>query len=136
MDIYTQLMRDEGVRHKMYKDSEGIETIGVGHNLRAKAISQRAVEVILEDDVTDTIRELHEALPWLKDLSDARQGVLINMAFNLGVQGLLGFKNTLKAIQEGRWEDARKGILDSKYAKQVGPRAHRLGLQLVTDRWV
>lgn len=136
MDIYTQLMRDEGVRHKMYKDSEGIETIGVGHNLRAKAISQRAVEVILEDDVTDTIRELHEALPWLKDLSDARQGVLINMAFNLGVQGLLGFKNTLKAIQEGRWEDAKQGILDSKYAKQVGPRAHRLALQLVTDRWV
>ena len=136
MDIYTQLMRDEGIRHKMYKDSVGIETIGVGHNLQAKAISQRAVEVILEDDVQDTIKELHAALPWVKDLSDARRGVLINMAFNLGIKGLLSFKNTLKAIQEGRWEDARKGILDSKYAQQVGPRAHRLGLQLVTDRWV
>lgn len=136
MDIYLQLMRDEGVKHKMYKDSLGIETIGVGHNLRAKAISQRAVEVILEDDIADAKQELFAALPWVKDLSEPRQGVLINMAFNLGIQGLLGFKNTLKAIQEGRWEDAKKGILDSKYAKQVGPRAHRLALQLVTDRWV
>lgn len=133
--IVEQLMRDEGVRHKMYLDSEGIETIGVGHNLRAKAISQRAVETILEDDIEDARRELFIALPWVKDLSEARQGVLINMSFNLGIAGLLGFKRTLAAIKEGRWEDARKGILDSKYAQQVGPRAHRLALQLITNKW-
>lgn len=135
MDIYEQLRRDEGVRAKMYKDSLGIETIGVGHNLRAKGISQNAIDVILMDDIVDVIIDLFKALPWARRLSNARQGVLINMAFNLGVAGLLTFVNTLKAVEEGRWADAARGMLMSKWATQVGSRATRLARQMETDVW-
>lgn len=136
MNIYEQLIRDEGDIPHPYRDSEGKLTIGVGHNLDAKGISWRARMVILGDDVEDATRELENALPWVRDLNDARRGALINMTFNLGIGGLLSFKNTLAAIQEGRWDDAAKGILDSKYARQVGPRAHRVAEQIRTGKWV
>lgn len=135
MNIYEQLIRDEGDRPFPYRDSEGKLTIGVGHNLDAKGLSARVRRMIMEEDVEDATRELYEALPWAKDLSEPRRGALINMSFNMGIGGLLTFKNTLQAIKEGRWEDARTGILTSKYAKQVGPRAHRLAKQIVTDKW-
>ena len=135
MDIYEQLTRDEGVRNKAYLDTVGKLTIGVGHNLDAKGISARAIRTILEDDVMEATMELVMALPWATALSGPRFGVLVNMSFNLGIAGLVEFKKMLAAIHEGRWEDARKEMLDSKYALDVGPRAHRLGKQLVTNVW-
>src|SRR3990167_2004489 len=98
-----QLERHEGKRNKMYRDSLGIETIGVGHNLRDKAISDRAVEVIFDDDVNDVLRDLSREFPGYEELNEPRRWVLINMAFNMGVKGLLDFKNTLEAIKDGKW---------------------------------
>lgn len=135
-NIYDQLTRDEEKRNRMYLDSVGKHTIGVGHNLDDKPISDRACRIILEDDVADARDDLYRALPWAAGLSEPRQAALLNMCFNMGLGGLLTFKDALKALQEGRWEDARKGILSSKYAKQVGPRAHRVARQIVEDRWV
>lgn len=135
-DIYEQLRRDEGVRPEMYVDSEGWLTIGVGHNLRARPLSDRAITVLLEDDVEATRGDLMAAHPWAGRLSAARFGVLLNMAFNLGVEGLGGFKKMLVAVQNERWEDAAQEILDSKYAEQVKDRAKRLAKQMVEDRWV
>jgi lysozyme len=54
------------------------------------------------------------------------------MAFNLGVPGLLKFKNTLRAVREGRFEDAAKGMLASKWARQVKGRAVRLAQVMKT----
>lgn len=136
MDIYEQLRRDEGERLKMYADSRGIPTIGIGHNLRDKAISQRASQTIFEDDLADVDRELSAALPWVTNLDDARRGVLRNMAFNLGVAGLLAFRQTLALIQAGKYEDAAKEMLKSAWAEEVGPRAQRLSLQMKTGWWV
>lgn len=128
-------MRDEEWRRHPYRDSVGKLTIGVGHNLDDKPISDRAVRVILEDDVSDATRELFNALPWTRDLDEARQAVLINMSFNLGIGGLLQFKKTLAAIKEQRWLDAGREMMDSKWAMQVGPRAHRLRKQIETGEW-
>lgn len=136
MDIYEQLTRDEGKRNGPYRDSVGKLTIGVGHNLDDKPISDRAVQVILADDVKDAKYDLFKSLPWAKDLSEARQGALINLVFNMGIGGLLAFKHALDAMQSGDWHKAAAELLDSKYAKQVGPRAHRVAQQLVEDRWV
>jgi lysozyme len=65
-------------------------------------------------------------LPWWRNLSPVRQRVLVNMAFNLGMVGLLTFKNTLGAMQNGSYAAAAAGMLSSKWATQVGVRAERL----------
>lgn len=135
-NIYEQLERDEAIKTSPYRDSVGKLTIGVGHNLDDKPISRRAVRVILEDDVADARRDLETALPWVTRLSEPRQGVLLNMCFNMGIGGLLTFKKALTAIQLGSWDVAAAEILHSKYADQVGPRAHRLIQQLKEDKWV
>ncbi len=124
--LKAELTRDEGLRPKAYVDTVGKVTVGIGHNLTDKPLSARAVQVIYEDDSNDAVADLDKALPWWKNLSEARQRVLANMVFNMGIGGLLEFKNTLKAIQESRYEDAAAEMLNSKWAAQVGDRAQRL----------
>jgi lysozyme len=135
-DIYAQLRRDEGVKYDIYVDSEGWLTLGVGHRLRARALSDAAVDQILRDDVEATTGELLGAYPWVGDLSPARFGAVQNLAFNLGVAGLGTFVKFLAALQQGRWKDAAAELLDSRYAEQVGDRAKRLSVQIKEDRWV
>ena len=133
-DILSQLRRDEGEVPVLYYDAVGVPTVGVGHNLHTP-MSERAMTVLLEDDLAAKDIELAKEFPWIKGLSDARLGVLRNMAFNIGVGGVMGFRRMLRAMQAARWEDAAKELLASHYALQVGDRARRLATQLRTDTW-
>jgi lysozyme len=69
------------------------------------------------------------------DKMDARRGVLVNMAYNLGVTGLLSFKKMLSAYKKGAFVEAAQHMLDSKWAKQVGDRAKRLAEQMRSGEW-
>jgi len=135
MNLIDQLIRDEGVRLKPYKDQVGKLTIGVGRNLDDVGISELEAEWLLHNDISRAEDALLQALPWAKDLDEVRRSALINLTFNMGIGGLLGFKNTLAAIQEGRYNDAADQMLESKWATQVGPRAHRLAKQILTGEW-
>lgn len=135
MDIFEQLRRDEGVRLKPYTDTVGKLTIGVGRNLTDKGISDDEATLLLQDDVAEVTSALTAALSWLATLDDARKGVLVNLAFNLGVAGLLAFHNTLTALQAGDWTTAAAQLLDSKWAGQVGARATRLADQIRLGAW-
>ena len=134
-NIYEQLKRDEGVERAMYRDSLGNPTIGVGH-LLTNPLSDRAIQVLLEDDVRVASETLTTRCPWVTTLSDARRGVFLNLTFNMGIDGLLGFQKMLRAAQAGSWDVAAAELLHSVYAKQVGDRAVRLATQLREDRWV
>lgn len=124
--LEQELSIDEGKRNKMYSDSMGIPTIGIGHNLRDGAISDRAVSQIFLDDLDAVLAELNTKLPWYLQLSDARQRVLANMAFNVGVPRLLGFHNMLSALQIGDYERAAREMLDSAWARELPARSARL----------
>ena len=116
----------EGRRDRPYKDSEGNLTIGIGHNLDAKPLSDRVIDLIFEDDIADAIADLNRVLPWWVTLSDNRQIVIVDMCFNLGIGRLLKFSKTIAALQAKDWETAADEMLDSKWARQVGIRATRL----------
>jgi len=135
MTIFDQLRRDEGMRRTMYRDSLGYETFGVGHKATTP-LSDAAIEQILHDDVAAAAANIDAVFTWAKSLSEARYGALINLVFNMGLGGVLSFKNMLHAMRESRWDDAARELLDSKYATQVGLRAERLATQLSEDRWV
>mgnify|MGYP001023309749 CR=1 FL=1 len=121
-----ELIRDEGLRLKPYKDTVGKTTIGIGRNLDDVGISKDEAYLMLDNDIQRTSDSLDKNLPWWKTLDEVRQRVILNMAYNLGINSLLGFKNTLAAIQAGRYNDAADGMLASKWATQVGARATRL----------
>ncbi len=134
-DLQSQLIRDEGVRLKIYQDTVGKWTIGVGRNLSDDGISQSEAMMLLSNDIAATGKALQTAIPWSMALDDVRLGALTNMAFNMGVGGLLQFKNFLAAMQQGNWTEARDQMLDSKWAEQVGSRAQRLAIQVETGEW-
>ena len=135
MGILEQLRRDEGTRLKIYQDSVGKWTIGTGRNLSDVGISQDEADYLLKNDIEKATEQLAQNIPWTSQLDDARHGVLVNMTFNMGIHGLMGFKNTLAMIQAGNYSSAAENMLQSKWALQVGARAARLALQLETGQW-
>ena len=126
-----QLARHEGLRLKPYRDTVGKLTIGIGRNLDDVGISTEEAYYLCRNDVAKAAAGLLKALPWVTRLSPARHNVMLNMCFNLGLKGLLGFKTTLRAIEEGRYADAAAGMLASKWAKQVKGRAVELAEQML-----
>jgi lysozyme len=125
--IKAQLVRHEGLRLKPYRCTAGKLTIGIGRNLDDRGISQKEAYAMLERDIQDCEQWLIDEIPevYIK-LDEVRQSVLLNMCFNLGIKGLLEFKNTLAFIGAGDWERAANNMLASKWAKQVGMRAIEL----------
>jgi|SRR6267154_6721114 len=124
--LISELSRDEGIRLKPYTDSVGKITIGIGRNLTDKGISREEAYHLLNNDIDEVIGELDKRLPWWRRLDDVRQRVLANMAFNLGITKLLTFERTLASIMLGSFGDAATEMLQSQWAKEVGPRAQRL----------
>ena len=125
--IKAQLVRHEGLRLKPYRCTAGKLTIGIGRNLDDRGISQKEAYAMLERDIQDCEQWLIDEIPEVYNkLDEVRQSVLLNMCFNLGIKGLLEFKNTLSFIGAGDWERAANNMLASKWAKQVGMRAIQL----------
>lgn len=128
------LKKHEGLRLKPYKDSVGKLTIGVGRNLDDVGITEDEAEMMLMNDIDRCFFDVDYHLPWFSYLDEIRQMVLIDMCFNLGIHGLLGFKNTLESIKLGEYEKASEQMLQSKWAVQVGNRAKELSQMMKEGR--
>lgn len=142
-NILEQLVRDEGIRLTPYWDTRGFTTVGVGHNLDTNPLPDLAFPIteaqatqILGKDVERISTYLQHQLPWIVSLDDARHGVLQNMAFNLGGNGLLGFSHMLSYVQAGEYDNAADAMIQSKWYIEVGDRAKRLVQQMRSGEWV
>ena len=121
-----QLVRHEGLRLKPYRDSVGKLTIGVGRNLDDVGIARDEALYMLANSIAAARADLQKNLPWVAGIDERRRDVLINMTFNMGIGGLLKFKNTLALVQAGKYDEAADAMLQSKWAEQVGDRAKEL----------
>lgn len=125
MSLINDLKRHEGFRDKPYVDKTGHLTIGYGWNLDS-GITQSEATYILESRVLLIKSVLRARLPFWQTLTKNRQDALTNMAFNLGMDGFLEFKQTLHHLSEGEYDKAADQMLKSIWAKQVGNRAVEL----------
>ncbi len=149
----TMLRQHEGVHSRVYLDTEGNRTIGVGFNLdrpdaaerikRIRAVTPRPwvsratilagdklrddqIEALLDVDLTDTIADLVTLFPRFDEMPKRVQLALIDLRFNCGPAGFRTFVNTLKSFAAGEYHDAAKRLSGSRWAQQVGPRARRV----------
>ncbi len=129
--IEEQLVLHEGLRLNPYRCPAGKLTIGVGRNLEDKGISMAEALFLLRNDVEEVRTQL-ERYPWYTQLDPVRQKVLIDMAFNLGIGGLMQFRKMLAALEAGDYGKTADEMLDSKWARQVGKRAQRLAEMMRT----
>ena len=129
--LQVQIMRHEGVRLKVYRDSLGIETIGVGRNLRDKGITHDEALFLLDNDLDECIRDC-ATFPWFADLDPVRQRAIVDLRFNLGARGLRTFKRMLAAMAERDYPCAAGQLRQSKWYQQVASRGPRIVAMLAT----
>lgn len=143
-NVVDALKRDEGLRLTPYKDTRGFSTIYYGHNLDANplpdaviaAANESTASVVLLADIARIQMKLFRDLPWIQRLPLVIQGVLINMAFNMGVAGEETFHHMLADVQAGNYAQAAADMKASLWYTQVGQRAVRLTQQMATQQWV
>lgn len=128
--IKNTLIQDEGCKLKPYRCTAGKLTIGVGRNLDDVGLSQEEAEYLLDNDIKNTVIGLERALPMFDELSPARQAVLVNMAFNMGLPRLLGFHKFIAALAERDFPRAMLEMRTSKWASQLPERSARLEITM------
>ena len=137
-NLIRQLRDEEGEVLSAYQDHLGYWTIGVGRLIdkrKGGGITADESAYLLGNDIAKVNAQLDSKIPWWRKLDEARQAVIQGMAFQMGIDGLLGFKNTLKMIEAGDYEGAGKGMLNSLWAKQTPGRANRMSKQMRTGEW-
>lgn len=98
---------------------KGKLTIGRGRNLDDVGISADESYFLFEHDKQRVIAQCRQQLPWFDGLDDVRKLVIIDMVFNLGIGGFLGFHATIAAIAAKQYGLAASQMLNSKWALQV-----------------
>ena len=134
--LREQLKIDEGVKYEIYNDHLGYPTFGIGHLITEKdpehgkpigtEVSADRVNEVFNSDVQLYINETKKVFPDLDNKPEIIQLVLVNMCFNLGAPRLSNFKKFIAAINDEQWSEAAVEMMDSRWARQVGPRAERL----------
>lgn len=122
----------EGKRPYPYVDTVGKLTIGVGHNLTDRGLTEQQIDFIYEDDVRVAMMDLDLVLPSWRALDEVRQMALVDMSFQLGRERLSQFVMTLGLIQSGDYEGAADAMLDSLWASQTPIRVNRLAQMMRT----
>jgi len=151
----------EGERFTAYLCNQGYWTIGVGRNLETVGLSDTESmaifgEVIERHETIERLRHLvitpeQSEMLFMNDLArseeqcyrnikmngnNARRAVIINMCFQLGIGGLLKFKNTLAFYESENYIDTSVEMMDSKWARKDTPgRAEILCAQMKTGEW-
>ena len=125
--LINDLKRDEGYRATAYRDTQGRLTIGYGFLIEAPGgLLAGEGDTMLANRLSPVVTELPKQFSWFANMSDARQRALTNMAYQLGIGGLLEFKEMLSAMGNGDYMEAASHALDSLWAKQCPERAARV----------
>ena len=138
MNISELLRIEEGYREKPYYCSENYPTIGIGQRIGPKGAPLRNYEFTVsiaaaERMVFDSLSGLYAKflnIEWFVKLDEDKQDIILSMAYQLGFNGLLKFKNMIKALINHDWPRAQSEALDSRWAKQTTRRANRHALVL------
>lgn len=134
--LKIDLLNCEGFRPYVYPDSLGYNTIGIGRLCDKRKIgsglTREEALFLLNNDIDRCAAELDKRLSWWRKLNNARQHALVNMAFQLGIDGLMGFHNSLTALMDALttsdYNRTADMFLQSKWAQQTPERA-----KFVTD---
>ena len=120
--LIDRIVEHEGIKRFAYTDTLGSVSVGIGRCLDAKKGKGLSVDecfYLLSNDIKELKPEL-EKYSWYNKQNETRKGVLIEMAFNLGVNGLLNFKKMIACVDNGNYEGAVKEMSNSKWATQIG----------------
>ena len=135
MNLIEQLKEQEGYRQFPYKCSEGVSTIAYGRNLETNGIDEEEAEYLLSRDVDKCRAKLGLNVGFFSELDPVRQDALINMAYQLGVAGLMKFKNMMFCLNAADYSGAAIEAMDSRWARQTPARAKEVSEMIRTGSY-
>lgn len=131
--LQKRILKHEGYREFPYLDTTGNFTVGIGHKIAIDQVKDYNTGItlanaitLLESDIQLATGECSGMIPCFSALDAIRQGILIEMCFQLGLSGLLAFKKMLAALESGRFDDAAQEMLDSEWHSQTPARCEEL----------
>jgi lysozyme len=150
MTLFNQIKQHEGSKSKVYKDTQGHPTIGIGFNLDAKhnqeylrklgidirelqngaEIGEGVIKLLYNHSLTQAWHDIHDLVPNFQQLPTNVQMVLLDMSLNLGKPRLAGFKRMLAAVQQGDFQTAADEMVDSRWYHQVKSRGKDLEIMM------
>lgn len=134
--LVESIKRHEDLSLKPAPDPDGVtHVIGYGRNLERTGITMSESEYLLLNDVERCYKSATRLIERFDLLSDQRQGVLIEMVYQLGEGGVFGFRKMIEAVEAGDYEKAAAEMLDSKWAQQTPARAQELAKVMHSGEW-
>ncbi len=121
--LIDNIKESEGFVGTVYKDSLGFNTVGYGTKM---PLSRYEAELLLRHRLESKIHKLLEAKPFVAKMDEKRQAVLFEMAYQLGVDGLLKFHRMWEALEMRNYAVASVEMMDSRWAIQTPSRAYAL----------
>lgn len=128
-EIEQFIAKHEGLSLDLYQDTVKKFTIGFGRNLSDNGITKAEAIYLLRNDIERCKQELRN-YSWFIFQPKGVQMALIDMCFNLGMPGLLKFKNMIEALVLKKYTLAASEALNSKWARQVGQRAKDVAVMI------
>ena len=125
-DLINRIKHHEGFRSKVYKCTEGYDTIGYGFAIKDLELDEDLAEEILIRKLEKLIKRVRAKFDWLDSVPHEVQGVLVEMSYQMGLSNVSKFKKALHAMQMLQWKKAADEMLDSRWAKQTPNRAKEL----------
>ena len=124
--LINKIKKHEGFRSTVYECTEGYETIGYGFAIKDLKLDEDIAELILIRKIADLVKRIKDTFPWTKDAPEEIQDVVVDMCYQLGVNGFSKFKKTIYLLETEQYEEASIEMLDSLWAKQTPNRAKEL----------
>lgn len=152
--MINQLVLHEGLKLVPYPDTDGNLTVGVGYNIHARGwdlweqltgyvpsvecpATREGCLTVLNADLDRLEQAVPRFWPYYAKLDEIRQRVVLDMAFNMGLNAL-GFKKAIAAAEDGDWSRTVREMYKSKWGHQVGEghgqRCDRLAHMMLTDQ--
>ena len=126
MSLIDEIKVHEGFRDKVYKCSEGFDTIGYGFAIKDLVLDEDIADLILQRKLEDLQERINRKFDWFKESPNEVQDVVSNMCYQIGLSGFSKFKKTIYYLETEQYEEASEEMLDSLWARQTPNRAKEL----------
>ena len=126
MALLERIKHHEGFRSKVYKCTEGFDTIGYGFAIKDLELDEDVAEMILMRKLDLLMNRIQKSFSWWRSAEDEVKNVVVEMCYQLGLSGFSKFKKTIDHLENKRYGKASAEMLDSRWARQTPNRALEL----------
>ena len=133
-NLIEQIKESEGFSPTVYQCTAGYATIGYGFAIKDLVLGEDICEIILERKIAELKVRIQQKLPFYDDMPEKAQDVIVEMCYQMGINGFSKFKKTIDHLMRKDYKAASVEMLDSRWAKQTPNRAKKLSNQMKNVR--